>query len=526
MRAGCFAEDRVIDLINRRFVPFFFNRGGPGEGKDSAADAFVNGQTENPYAYLAAFRPTGEIVGETALYADKNAVADFLMELLRKYPEYAQATAEEEQALGADAGIGGLEGARLREELGDYAGALTGYGSALDGGSAPERSEALLGTLRITRYLGEWDQHEAAEARLRQLGDRAGAVHADMERGYRLLAGKEYGAARELLQPLTMRALQSGRAAEAHFYAGVACWFLGDRDWAKFHWVWILENLPEDRLYSRARVAAAAESMPYPNYELGGFKADVGNIGTGDIVAGVQAATEVYRGLIAAYGEGRFGAAMEGRDIDLDDPVSLVSGLRDGNPFVQANNKLVDRLVAIGEPSIEPLVAAIQDREGVGRGYSGWALGVVLASLDTDYPGALAVLREAASDRTDRYVSALSASGLRQIGKADKSPEQGELSDSPLVLVAGLRDGNEFVPANNKLVEQLEAMGDRSLPALQAAVQDEQFPGRGYAAWALASVLKVTGARPPEAMELLEAARSSSNAYVSALARSGLSILE
>ncbi len=129
--------------------------------------------------------------------------------------------------------------------------------------------------------------------------------------------------------------------------------------------------------------------MPYPNYELGGFKADVGNIGTGEIVSGVQAATEVHRG-----------------------------------------------------------------------------------------------------------------------------------------LVAGLRDGNEFVPANNKRVEQLEAMGERSLSALQAVVRDEHFPGRGYAAWALASVLKVTGTRPPEAMELLEQARSSSSGYVSELARSGLSILD
>jgi len=424
MRAGCFAEDRVIDLINRRFVPFFFNRGGPGLGKDAAALAFVAGQTENQAAYLAAFRPTGELLGETELYADKDAVAAFLSDLLARYPEYAGPTPDEARLLAEqDAPEDHLASARLREELADYSAAAAAYAELSEAAAPPIRAAALLGLLRIERYRKDWPRHERHEARLRQLDDDALSIHADVERGYRLLAQERYAEARQLLQPLARRATASPRLAEAHFSAGVACWFDGDRDWAKLHWVWIVENLPEDRLAPRARIAAAAEGMPYANPELGGYRGPVGNIGTEHIVRAVDAATGVYRELLPHFEAEDYravraqtaaataapAATQTGPGAGSESPFALVASLRDGNEFRLANNKVVDRLVAIGPAAIPSLTAAVRDEAFGGRGYAAWALGSVLRATKSRDPAALAALEEAAG--ADGYVGALARSG-------------------------------------------------------------------------------------------------------------------
>ena len=77
MRAGCFAETRVIRLLNRRFVSFYYNTGGPGLGKDPAAAAFTKGKTQNTFAFYAAFAADGEPLGVTDVYADKDGTFDF-----------------------------------------------------------------------------------------------------------------------------------------------------------------------------------------------------------------------------------------------------------------------------------------------------------------------------------------------------------------------------------------------------------------------------------------------------------------
>src|SRR4051794_14789969 len=99
MRAGCFAELRVIKLLNRRFVPFYFNTGGPGLGKDADAAAFVKGKVQNVYAYFAAFSASGKALGATEVYADKDETFDFLVDLLKKHPEFNAFTAEEKAVL-------------------------------------------------------------------------------------------------------------------------------------------------------------------------------------------------------------------------------------------------------------------------------------------------------------------------------------------------------------------------------------------------------------------------------------------
>src|SRR5262245_22169672 len=101
MRGGPFSETRVIDLLNRRFVPFFYNTGGPGQGKDAAAAAFITGKVPNPWAFFAAFAPDGSVLGVTEIYAGTEDVCAFLVALLRAHPEFDRDTAAEAATLDA-----------------------------------------------------------------------------------------------------------------------------------------------------------------------------------------------------------------------------------------------------------------------------------------------------------------------------------------------------------------------------------------------------------------------------------------
>src|SRR5688572_7375263 len=101
MRAGAFTDKRVIDLLNRRFVTYFFNTGGPGLGRSADAEAFVKDKTANKWAFLAAFNAGGERLGGAHVYADREEVFTFLRTLLDAHPAYDWYTPEEVRTLAA-----------------------------------------------------------------------------------------------------------------------------------------------------------------------------------------------------------------------------------------------------------------------------------------------------------------------------------------------------------------------------------------------------------------------------------------
>jgi len=280
MRAGAFSDERVIALLNRRFVPYYFNRSGMGEGGNAAASRFTTGKTENPYAYFAAFTADGTYLGESELYATRDEVLAWLVTLLRDHPEFDKPTPDEERAEG-------IQAARVLEETGHFAEARERYAAI----GAP------LDEARLARYAGDWDAHAKALARI----DAADEIAA--ERGLRLVAERKWPEARALLEKAVRAHPESGRRAEIRFALGVACWFDGDRDWAKFHWMWVVENLPCDRLSMRCKVAAAAEIMPYKNPELDNYAAR-GNIGTEHIVREVSKSRAIYLRLLPAWEKG------------------------------------------------------------------------------------------------------------------------------------------------------------------------------------------------------------------------------
>ena len=64
-----------------------------------------------------------------------------------------------------------------------------------------------------------------------------------------------------------------------------------------------------------------------------------------------------------------------------------------------------------------------------------------------------------------------------------------------------------------------------ALERIAKLLEDPDFGGRGYAAWALAKVLGPLDPRPAEAVALLRETADSSEGYVKALSESGLRTL-
>jgi len=391
MRGGPFSETRVIELLNRRFVPFYFNTGGPGEGRDAAAHDFVTGKVPNRWAYFAAFAPDGRILAQTGIYDGTDEVFAWLRALLRRHPEFdrpAAAEAELRKQAGAElAAPEALEVARTCEQLTWYAEGRRAYERVLAVGDGAQRADAHRGLLRIARADGDWPAHATALATASASAEAAAlATDLAIERGLRLLAEKRFATARVELESAIAGAKNSPRLAELHYEAGRACWFAADRadnrDWAKAHWCWILEQRPDDRMAMRARLAAGAEVFPYPNAELGNFKPKTGPVGPDALDGGVRAAQRVYRRLrervvanafdldaakAAAAKEPEVALARTAAPaIDpLDTPDSLVARLADAD--ADSRGKLIDQIAACGEAAAQPLVVAVGNPDFRGR---------------------------------------------------------------------------------------------------------------------------------------------------------------
>lgn len=295
----------MIRLLNRRFVNFFYNTGGPGLGKDETAAAFTKDKTLNKFAFYAAFDAAGEPLGVTDVYANKDNTFDFLVELLRNNPEFDKYTESEEKVLAAakaepKSQAAQLAAGQLMEDLGRYQEADGHYRKVLEAGQASaETGDATRGLMRVARYARDWKSLQVllldvsdlkeGQARVMNLGPDVA-----MEKAYLLLAEQKYEDARKVLTDAIARYPDSKRTSEFHFSAGVVNFFLKEKEQAYYHWCWVVENLPDDRLARRCFTAAAHEAMPYENPELGGFTANVRGGSIERINAEYQRAKGVY----------------------------------------------------------------------------------------------------------------------------------------------------------------------------------------------------------------------------------------
>ena len=291
---------------------FCFREGRVGYDADAAAVYNAALQDDPEFASglppAVVFSPNGLTALKRmprSMHFEKDKFYDSLREALRENPMYDAPSAEEKKLLAAAAaapknGETQFRAARIREQAGgDDARAL--YEKAVAaGGEWAARAQVRLAAL--DRHARAWDR---AEERLAAAASAGAADLADaiaMERAHRLLDARKDGEALELLDRAIRAHPKSDRLGELRFYAGAANWRLNRKDWANYHWWWVLENLPDDHHVIRCSVALTAPANCFANPELDGF-AGKPEMTINEGIAQRQAAKADYEALKDRYGK-------------------------------------------------------------------------------------------------------------------------------------------------------------------------------------------------------------------------------
>ncbi|MGE0434346.1 MAG: hypothetical protein AB7K09_19115 [Planctomycetota bacterium] len=279
-RGGPLAEERVIHLLNRRFVCFYYNLGAGGCGYDADAAAFVKKSGSQPL--LSIYQPTGELVIALDHGIQKDRLHAVLVRTLTQHAEFNTMTDDEQKTLDA------------AKEHADDAAAQLAAGELLDQlGRAPEAQfrysmarklagtrEAAVATLRFAILARHQQRTRTAALCLDEVATATASDGATdrfdllddvaLERAHALLDAKKNAEARDLLTAALRTWPASNRTGELRWLAGKACYRLGDKPMANYHWTWVMENLADDRMFMRCYLAVAVEAIPFPNPELDG----------------------------------------------------------------------------------------------------------------------------------------------------------------------------------------------------------------------------------------------------------------
>lgn len=251
LRAGPFSDERVIALLNRRFVPFYFDLSDTAAAGDPEARKFVAAKrkelrgpaVQSPTALLL-MTAEGEVAGEIRQQDTPEDIINVLLSKLDNYPEYAAPGPEEQ-------GATGVALARIRLDLRDVEGAR----AALEG---VETDEARYLRGRMFRFEAKWD---AMEREFTAIEDESYADHLRMERAYRHWHDAAYEALREALAGFPD---DSERFTEARYYEGLAHFHLGSADQARATWQSTITSRPQDRWIYRADWAFAHSKKDIP----------------------------------------------------------------------------------------------------------------------------------------------------------------------------------------------------------------------------------------------------------------------
>jgi tetratricopeptide (TPR) repeat protein len=285
-----------MNLINRRFVAFYYDVAPPGR---NAGDAWAHDEKaakavgpmwddrERPRragggqsvegkvkadSYPAAVFLTakGEKLDTTlwGIVPPERMLAE-LKRVIAAHPDQFVPSAEEKAVLAAaeadpNDAAAALAAVRLHFELADFAPCRTAAAAALEktGATPAQRAEILYLAARSALCLR--DSEAAAkdlEAALPLAKEAALALVDDLRvaQGHVEMQKREYAAALALFRAVIDEAPKSDRAGEARYYSGLALWRLGKKDEAKDVWRAHRRELPMDRL---ARRSAASLGVP------------------------------------------------------------------------------------------------------------------------------------------------------------------------------------------------------------------------------------------------------------------------
>jgi len=248
LRAGPLSDERVIRLINRRFVPFYFDLSDSGVMADPDARRFVVkanrrlGGRGVPTPNLMIMTPEGEVVTEVSNYGTTAQVLRGLVHALERKPDYDQPSQMEKEH------TEDIIAAQIRIDLLDDDGARHVLDKVIARSDTPTRvcdgAHYLLGRIaRLDRDFATMEGH------FNRVKDKDLADDIRMERAYPFWYAKEY---QELRAHLAQFPKNSPRYSEAQYYLGLALFHLGDSKTARKTWASAIKSCSQDPWIYRA----------------------------------------------------------------------------------------------------------------------------------------------------------------------------------------------------------------------------------------------------------------------------------
>ena len=226
-------------LVNRRFVPVFFDLSNRGFAGDPKARAFVvkakpvlggRGVPTPPVLFMT---PDGKIVAEESNYATTEKFIERLKQVVRDNPEYMRpGKAEQELVIledRAQVAIDLLDYARARKELVQ---------------ADSPRACYLRG--HLDRLDGKYDSMKKHFAKV-GVGELRDDVR--MESAHELWAAGKF---KELRSALAKFPTKSNRFSEARYYEGLALFHLDKKTEAQALWASTIKGCPQDPWVYRA----------------------------------------------------------------------------------------------------------------------------------------------------------------------------------------------------------------------------------------------------------------------------------
>lgn len=248
MRAGPLSDERVMRLVNRRFVPIYFDLDSAAPLGDPEAKKFLVAQRKAfggtfsvPSTGIVVMSSQSEVLGEIPADASPDKVLETLLAILKKNPKYAKPSDQEQKVRDP------IAKAEILIDLVDYAGARKIL--AKEKGDKPRY---LLG--RLARLDRDW---KSMHAHFENVKDRAYADHLKMERAYELWYGKKFAKLRDHLADF---AKTSPRYSESRYYLGLAHYHLGEKKTATKIWVNMIKGCSQDPWVYKADWACTGSS--------------------------------------------------------------------------------------------------------------------------------------------------------------------------------------------------------------------------------------------------------------------------
>ncbi len=257
---GPLCDERVCRLINRRFVPIYFDteeigKKCTGPGADEDANKFVQAKHKifnksgGSWSDVLLMTPKGELVGKVHRFASSSDVFKALVKARKDHPDFDRPGPLEKNIDDS------IQQAQLLIDLGDNDGAQKILEKQETGN---DKANYLLG--RLARWQNNAKLMETHFAKIKKP---AFADDMRMERAYPLWWKKDYEALRDHLKDFSK---ESARYNESQYYLGLAYYHLKEKEKAIKTWKSMIENMPNDRWAYKADWAYTHVVEPLPRW--------------------------------------------------------------------------------------------------------------------------------------------------------------------------------------------------------------------------------------------------------------------